>query len=170
MDHHISEVEPVPEPLVDPEHGEANLELPIALRKLPRTCTKHPIEKFVSYAALTPSYHTFVTNLDSIKIPNNVHEALAVPEWKQAVMEEMQALEKNGTWEIVQMPSGIKPVSCKWVFTPKYNADSTLNKLKARLVARGFTQTHGIDYNETFAPVAKLNTIRVLFSVAANLD
>lgn len=79
-------------------------------------------------------------------------------------MEEIRALEKNGTWEIVERPRGKKLLSCKWVFTPKYKADSTLDKLKARLVARGFTQTYGIDYKETFAPVAKLNTIRILLA------
>lgn len=61
-------------------------------------------------------------------------------------------------------------MGCKWVFSPKFNADGTLNMYKARLVAKGFSQTYGIDYNETFAPVAKLNTIRVLLSIAANLD
>ena len=95
---------------------------------------------------------------------------MQIPEWRKAVMEEMGALEKNGTWDIVEKPRGKKLVSCKWVFTPKYMADGTLDKLKARLVARGFTQTYGLDYQETFAPVAKLNTIRVLLSVAANLE
>ena len=85
-------------------------------------------------------------------------------------MEEMRALEKNGTWTVVEKPRGKKLVSCKWVFTPKYMADGTLDKLKARLVARGFTQTYGLDYQELFAPVVKLNTIRVLLSVVANLD
>ena len=85
-------------------------------------------------------------------------------------MEEIRALEKNGTWEVMNLPRGKKPMGCKWVFTMKYKADGTVEWYKAHLVAKGFTQTYDIDYTETFAPVAKLNTIRVLLSLAENLD
>jgi len=61
-------------------------------------------------------------------------------------------------------------VGSKWVFTIKYNSDGSIARHKARLVAQGFTQTHGIDYDETFAPIAKLNSIHVLLSIATNLD
>ncbi|RVW56555.1 Retrovirus-related Pol polyprotein from transposon RE1 [Vitis vinifera] len=97
-------------------------------------------------------------------------EAFKYPKWKAAVDEEVRALEKNGTWEITDLPRGKKPVGCKWIFTVKYKADGNEDRYKARLVAKGFTQSYGIDYQETFAPVAKLNTIRVLLSLAANLD
>ena len=77
-------------------------------------------------------------------------------------MEEMQVLKKNDTWDIVELPKGKYLVDCKWVFTIKYKSDGNINRYKAQLVAKGSTQSFGVDYNETFAPIAKLNTIRVL--------
>ncbi|RVW85510.1 Retrovirus-related Pol polyprotein from transposon RE1 [Vitis vinifera] len=125
---------------------------------------------YVTYEGLSPSYRAFATSLDDTQVPNTIQEALKISEWKKAVQDEIDALEKNGTWTITDLPVGKRPVGCKWIFTIKYKADGSIERFKARLVARGFTQSYGIDYQETFAPVAKLNTIRILLSLAVNQD
>ena len=82
----------------------------------------------------------------------------------------MHALELNYTWDLIPKPAGTSIIGCRWVFTVKQNPDSTVDRLKACLVAKGFTQTYGLDYTETFSPVAKLNSIHIIISLAANLD
>ena len=146
-----------------------DIDLPIAVRKGVRSCTQYPISNFVSYDSLSPSYRTFLSSLNSISIPQGWKEAIYDPKWKNAMVEEMKALAKNGTWELIDLSFGKKPVGCKWVFTVKLNADGSIERLKARLMAKGFSQIYDIDYQETFAPVAKMNSIRVLLSCAANL-
>ncbi|KAL0560174.1 hypothetical protein IC582_000571 [Cucumis melo] len=147
-----------------------SLDIPIALRKGTRSCTKHPICNYVSYDNLSPQFRAFTVSLDSTIIPKDIYTALECPEWNNAVMEEMKALEKNRTWEIFALSKGHKTIGCKWVFSLKYKADGTLDRHKAKLVAKGFSQTYGIDYPETFSPIAKLNTVRVLLTVAGNKD
>ena len=112
----------------------------------------------------------FNASLYSSTIPNTIEEALQEPKWKQAMDEEIMALQKNGTWEKCRLPGDKKTVGCKWVFSVKYHADGTIERYKARLVAKGYTQTYGVDYSETFSPVAKIDTIRVLFFIAANKE
>ena len=86
--------------------------------------------------------------------------------------EEMQALikKKNSTWDVVQLKQGLKSVGCIWVFTSKYSSDRTIERYKAILVAKGYTQTYRIYYKETFASAGKMKTICILVSLAVNLD
>ncbi|RVW41649.1 Retrovirus-related Pol polyprotein from transposon RE2 [Vitis vinifera] len=134
------------------------------------TKVKYLMRNYVSNHRLSKSNKSFVNQLSTVTIPNSVQEALADPRWKAAMNEEMKSLQKNETWELVECPPGKKSVGCRWIYTVKYKTDGSIERFKARLVAKGYTQTYGIDYTETFAPVAKINTVRVLLSLTANLD
>ena len=79
--------------------------------------------------------------------------------------EEYNSLIKNNTWDLVSLPRGRKVVWCKWIYRTKFVVDGSVDKYKAQLVAKGFSQVPGIDYTETFAPVAKMNSIRLTLAI-----
>ncbi|KAL6345172.1 hypothetical protein AAG906_013656 [Vitis piasezkii] len=87
--------------------------------------------------------------------------------WKEAINDEMDSIMSNQTWELVDLPPGSKPIGCKWVFRRKYHTDGMIQTFKARLVAKGFKQREGIDYFDTYAPVARTTSIRILFALAS---
>lgn len=105
--------------------------------------------------------------------PETVEEARVRPDWSkwdEAMQEELKALEDAQTWSIVEKPQGVNVVGCKWVFRIKRNADGEIDKYKARLVAKGYSQVYGIDYYDTYAPVARLASLRTILAVAARND
>lgn len=102
----------------------------------------------------------------SVIEPNSVKQALSEPKWLEAMKIEYDALVKNGTWSLTTLPPHRQAIGCKWVFRVKQNPDGTLNKYKARLVAKWFHQVQGNDFGETFSPVVKPATIRIILTLA----
>ncbi len=105
--------------------------------------------------------------------PQIVEEALNgedAKKWEMAMQEKYDSLVVNNSWSLVPLPKGRKPISCKWVFKIKHGVHCEVECYKARLMARGFTQTFGVDYNETFAPVAKFVSICCILALAAIKD
>lgn len=115
------------------------------------------LPNYVSLDRLSANHKRFIVSLNSIFVPNVVTKVMPKKEWRDAVKVNMDALEKN-------------VVDCKWIFTIKYKADGFIERQKARLVAMGYTQAYGIDYQETFAPVAKMNIVRSLLYLATHFD
>ncbi|GAB2267742.1 hypothetical protein Dimus_038680 [Dionaea muscipula] len=144
-----------------------DLDVPIALRKGQRRGTTYPLSTYLSYAGVSSSLQAFISTLDSVPVPQSLAEALSSPTWAQAMSEKMVALEANQTWDLVPLPSGKKAIGCKWVFVVKMNPDGYVARLKARLVAKCYAQVYGADYTETFSPVAKMTSVRILISLVA---
>jgi hypothetical protein len=99
-------------------------------------------------------------------IPTNYRSALADANWRAAMVDEYEALRANDTWRLVPRPPDANIVTGKWIFRHKFHADGSLARHKARWVVRSFSQQHGIDYDETFSPVVKQTTIRVVLNIA----
>lgn len=111
------------------------------------------LNEFDNHTDVPSCYQEAITSVDSQK-------------WKGAIVEELNSHKKNHTWDIVSLPTGYKPIKCKWVFKVKQNSDGTSERYKARLVAKGCSQREGIDYTETFSPVVRYDTLRVLIALA----
>ncbi|GJY08410.1 ribonuclease H-like domain, reverse transcriptase, RNA-dependent DNA polymerase [Tanacetum coccineum] len=100
--------------------------------------------------------------------PKNYKEASSDQKWIEAMKVELDSINRNNTWELTTLPKGHKAIGLKWVFKTKKDANGNIIKHKARLVAKGYIQEHGIDFEEVFAPVARMETIRLLLAIAAN--
>ena len=141
---------------------------PAKFRDYIAAAVRYPPEKFLSYQNLSTSHLAYLTAISSVHEPKNFHEANSQPMWRKSMDDELKALEETNTWNIVHLPPGKHVVGCRWVYRFKFNPDGSIERPKSRVVAQGFTQHFGVDYKETFAPVAKMSTVKVLLSVAAN--
>jgi len=117
--------------------------------------------------------HHFAFSVCQIVEPKTMEEALAsdqAQEWKAAADLEYTSLMENETWDLVELPPGRTPVGCRWVFKVKHGSDGKVERFKGRLVAKGYAQKYGIDYDETFSPVVRFSSIRTLLAFAVQND
>ncbi|KAJ4817458.1 polyprotein [Rhynchospora pubera] len=152
------------------EEDEGNMELqsepnlPKPLQVYTRRNNQPPPQKTKTMQEL---YET--TQVLYVADPTTFEEAADKKEWQQAMKNELVAVEQNKTWQLVEPPADRNIIGVKWVYKTKIGADGSIQKHKARLVAKGYAQKFGIDYEETFSPVARFETIRLLLALAAQL-
>uniref|UniRef100_A0A2N9ISB5 Integrase catalytic domain-containing protein n=1 Tax=Fagus sylvatica TaxID=28930 RepID=A0A2N9ISB5_FAGSY len=130
----------------------------------------HPMQTRSKSGIFKPKV-SYTAQVDSsLTEPTSYTATSKQPQWCTAMTEEFQALQKQGTWTLVPPSPSKNIVGCKWVYKLKYNSDGTLARYKARLVAKRFHQQHGVDFDETFSPVVKAPTVRLILSLAVSLN
>ena len=112
-------------------------------------------------------------SIESESDPATYEEAMADVDsdhWVKAMKAELESMDSNQVWDLIELPANIEPIGCKWVYKRKRGSDGKVETFKARLIAKGYTQREGIDYEETFSLVAMIKSIRILLSITACLD
>ena len=100
--------------------------------------------------------------------PTSFDDAVGNVKWEKAMDEEMATSYANETWGLVPLPESKNIIGCKWVYKVKHNSDGSVSRYRARLVAKGYAQTYGIDYEETFNPMNKMATVHAIIAVVAS--
>ena len=159
---------PIAEPESDMIRSDPEPNIPVPLRRSGRV--PHQSDRY---------YDFLVRDGDPIELDENNEDPITYMDamqrsdsekWLEAMKSEMESMKVNDVWTLVDPPEGVKPIGCKWVFKRKRGADGKVETYKARLVAKGYRQCYGIDYDETFSPVAMLKFIRIMLAIAAHLD
>ena len=126
-------------------------------------------DEYADSATSTHHVHHVAYNVCEVDEPLTMQEAATsdhAREWKATVDSEYNSLIENKTWKLVELPPGRKAIGCKWVFKVKHRMDGRVERFKARIVAKGYAQKYGIDYDESFSPVVRVSSIRVLLAFA----
>ena len=133
----------------------------------PTKGTRYPLANYVSYHHYKPAHCSFISQISQVIEPRNYSEAVVYLEWQEAMWSKLQALQANGTWTLTSLPAGKTSIGCRWVYKIKHCSDGSIERYKTRLVAKGFTQLEGVDYQDTFSPTTKIITVRCLLALAA---
>ena len=120
----------------------------------------------MSYHRLSQTFYTCLSSISFVSIPKSVGDVLAHLGWRQAMLDEMNALKNSGTWELIPLPYRKFVVGCRWIFVIKVGPDGTIDHLKAHLLAKGYTQIFCLDYGDTFSLVEKMAFVRLFILMA----
>ncbi|XP_019199774.1 PREDICTED: uncharacterized protein LOC109193375 [Ipomoea nil] len=140
----------------------------MATPEVPVPVLVYPMHRVEDGERFSLTHKCYLASLDTEVEPINFRQAIQCEPWRKAMRAKIDALEKNDTWTLVPAPRHKKPLGSKWVYKIKRKSDGSIERYKARLVIFGNHQVEGLDYNETFAPVVKLTTIRTLFCCGCN--
>ena len=156
----VMETQKVSQDVVEPT------QVPQDLRRSGRICQNLEICGFL----VTDNHDVILMDHDE---PASYQETISSPDskkWLEAMKSEMQSMYANKVWTLIDPPNGLKTIGCKWVFKKNTDMDGNVHTFKARLVAKCFKQTHGVDYDETFSPMAMLKSIRIPLAIVAYYD
>ncbi|XP_075083420.1 uncharacterized protein LOC142167160 [Nicotiana tabacum] len=159
------------EPQVNQRRSEREKQPPIWMKDFVsvniRKDTPYALSNYITYDKLNPQHQTNIAKISTVTKPKSYSEALKDPRWVDAMKDEIEALPKNHTWEITSLPAEKIPIGCKWIYKVKYKSTGEIERFKARLVAKEYSQQEGIDYHETFSPVVKMKTVRTILTLTA---
>lgn len=130
--------------------------------------TPFPITHYINCDRFSVRHRKFLAAILTGCVPKSFKEAMTDEGWRSAMQDEIRALEDNGTWTMEKLPPGKRALGNQWIYVNKYDEDGNIVRLKARLVVFGNHQVEGLDYYETFAPVAKMVTVRAFLAIAAS--
>ncbi|WVZ10188.1 hypothetical protein V8G54_014718 [Vigna mungo] len=129
---------------------------------------RYPITNYINYNRLSHTFKHTILSISSNAEPTCYSIASKQPQCVTAMHAELDALQANNTWELTTLPPNKTTIGCRWIYKIKYNSDGSIERYKACLVAKGYNQIEGLDYLDTFAPVVKITTVRLLLAIAAS--
>ena len=158
------------EPPVQEESDEEEEQGVRRSQRVKKPVTRFGVDEYADTSTVEAQHVAF--GVSEIDEPTTNEEALSgdhSQQWKMAADAEYKSLMENKTWELVKLPEGRRAIGCKWVFRVKYDSNGQVKRFKGRLVAQGYSQKYGIDYDETFSPVARFSSIRTLLAFAVEM-
>ncbi|GKD79897.1 putative ribonuclease H-like domain-containing protein [Tanacetum coccineum] len=165
-----SEKEAIKDVGAEADMNNLNTFMPLSPILTTRIHKDHPVEQIIGDLNSAPQTRKMTKNLEEHEEPKKVIHALKDPSWIEAMQDELLQFKLQKVWTLVDLPNGKRPIGTKWVFRNKKDERGIVIKNKARLVAQGYTQEEGIDYDEVFAPVARIKAIRLFLAYASFKD